>query len=201
MKVIDANALLDKAISTENYLAIKSLVESLPILNEPCCNLLSLNELESMDGEPIWIETNSIRCWVIIESHDSKHVIGGGIYVITQNRERWVLEYDKCFVKWVAYRMSSKNFIGVDTEKKKCFISQEEDIGTKNKWVDAQIRLPNEEEFNNLTGRKFLCRVLVPEKGGKASAKFVVLEYDSYSKCWICDNMLVTHWSIINFPD
>lgn len=104
MRLIDANQLLDKAICTRNYFEIKSLVESIPTLNEPHCDLLSLGELMSMDGEPIWLEVGPLNEWVIVHSHDPEDVIGGGITVITKAREKLLLQYDKWLTTWKAYR-------------------------------------------------------------------------------------------------
>lgn len=46
----------------------------------------------------------------------------------------------------------------------------------------------------------FLCRVLVPERGGRASRKYAVLWFDILDKKWVCDEMIVTHWMPLPEP-
>lgn len=119
MRLIDANQLLDKAICTRNYFEIKSLVESIPILNEPHCDLLSLGELMSMDGEPIWLEVGPSNEWVIVHSHDPEDVIGGGITVITKAREKLLLQYDKWLTTWKAYCTKQEENLMTNNEAKR----------------------------------------------------------------------------------
>lgn len=68
-------------------------------------------------------------------------------------------------------------------------------------WVPTSLRMPTPDEI--LDGNwKFLCCVLIPERGGFARKDYQVLSYDILDKRWCCDDMIVTHWAVLpKLPD
>lgn len=67
-------------------------------------------------------------------------------------------------------------------------------------WISVNYRSPNNEELKRSECFEFLCRVLIPEKGGNVCKKTLVIKYDILDKQWVCDGMIVTHWMPMPAP-
>lgn len=57
------------------------------------------------------------------------------------------------------------------------------------KWVSVIECLPTE-------SGEYLCTVIEPVSGGISIRRRYMLKYDAYEKLWVCENMIVTHWTL-----
>ncbi len=46
----------------------------------------------------------------------------------------------------------------------------------------------------------FLCRVLIPKRGGEAKVNYDVIWFDILDKKWNCDEIIITHWMPLPEP-
>ena len=69
---------------------------------------LTLDELQKMSGEPVFVVTDRLKEWCIVHSHNSDDVIGGGIIMTRRTAEKRTYQY-ACYGKtWLAYRQKKE---------------------------------------------------------------------------------------------
>lgn len=137
---------------------------------------LTIEELRKMVWEAIWIVTEKLSEWCIIHSCHADDVLGGGVIMTRRPGEKRMYPYSDYGKTWLAYRRKP------------------------NDWISVNDRNPNNEELKRSECFEFLCRVLIPEKGGNVCEKTIVIKYDILDKQWVCDGMIVTHWMPLPAP-
>lgn len=131
---------------------------------------LTIEELRRMVGEPVWVESPGVR------EYGRYGIVAG---VDTESMELYLESDFTCSdygKTWVAYRRKP------------------------NDWISVNDRNPNNEELKRSECFEFLCRVIIPEKGGNVCKKALVIKYDILDKQWECDGMIVTHWMPLPAP-
>lgn len=64
-------------------------------------------------------------------------------------------------------------------------------------WISVEDRKPE----NCETGWDYLVRTLEPsEYGGSYVRKTRVISYDFSDECWVCNDIVVTHWMVLPKP-
>lgn len=63
------------------------------------------------------------------------------------------------------------------------------DNDADDEWVSVIECLPTE-------SGEYLCAVIEPVSGGISIRRRYMLMYDAYEKLWVCENMIVTHWTL-----
>lgn len=69
----------------------------------------------------------------------------------------------------------------------------------KHQWTPVTKEMPGEGTRTHAS-KDYLCTVLIPLPGGSFRKETKVLSYDSYSKRFNCEGMIVTHWMLSPDP-
>lgn len=116
MRLIDADAFRDYVLGGKpiglticeySESDILSMIRQQPTITQPPNDPLTLEELQEMDGEPVWLHTFSavqkktqIACWAILECSSTANAVFLRAGVNSRST-KWFCNYGE---RWLAYR-------------------------------------------------------------------------------------------------